>query len=31
LLERDPLGFWKGLSLIQLAVILVLGYLLLTG
>ncbi len=31
LLERNPLGFWKGLSLIQLAVILVLGYLLLTG
>lgn len=31
LLERNPLGFWKGLSLIQLAVILALGYLLLTG
>ncbi len=31
LLERNPLGFWKGLSLIQLAVILVLGYWLLTG
>ncbi|MDO8893241.1 MAG: bifunctional protein-serine/threonine kinase/phosphatase [Sulfurimicrobium sp.] len=31
LLERNPLGFWKGLALIQLGVILVLGYLLLTG
>ncbi|MDP2785926.1 MAG: bifunctional protein-serine/threonine kinase/phosphatase, partial [Sulfurimicrobium sp.] len=31
LLERNPLGFWKGLSLIQLVVILALGYLLLTG
>ncbi|BAN36078.1 serine/threonine protein kinase [Sulfuricella denitrificans skB26] len=31
LLERNPLGFWKGLSLIQLAVILILGYLLLNG
>jgi len=31
LLERNPLGFWKGLSLIQLAAILALGYLLLTG
>lgn len=26
LLERNPLGFWKGLSLLQLAVILILGY-----
>lgn len=31
LLERNPLGFWRGLALIQLGVILVLGYLLLTG
>jgi serine/threonine protein phosphatase PrpC/predicted Ser/Thr protein kinase len=31
LLERNPLAFWKGLSLIQLAIILILGYLLLTG
>lgn len=31
LLERNPLGFLKGLSLIQLVVILMLGYLLLTG
>ncbi|MFA7316913.1 MAG: bifunctional protein-serine/threonine kinase/phosphatase [Sulfuricella sp.] len=31
LLERNPLGFWKGLSLIQLVLIVVLGYWLLTG
>ncbi|MFH1495822.1 MAG: bifunctional protein-serine/threonine kinase/phosphatase [Pseudomonadota bacterium] len=31
LLERNPLGFWKGLSMIQLVLILMLGYFLLKG
>jgi hypothetical protein len=29
LIERNPLGFWRGLSLIQLGIILTLAYLLL--